>query len=100
MLTELLTLFKELVVLVITKVILTAQVEHLRHLLPYLHLILPHPVIVVRHEVLASVLEPLALDAVDPLLMIPNLCEALIAPRVVFTSAKVSYSLWGHFVEN
>jgi hypothetical protein len=80
-LTQLFTFFQELIVLVITRVVLPTQVEHLRHLLPDLHLILPHPVIVVRHEVLAGVLEPLALDAVDPLLMIPNLREALIAPR-------------------
>lgn len=80
MLTELLALFKELIVLVLTGVVLAAQVEHLRHLLPDLHLILPYPVIVVWHEILAGVLEPLALDAVDPLLLIPNLREALIAP--------------------
>ena len=79
MLTELLALLEELIVLVLTGVILAAQIEHLRHLLPDLHLILPHPVIVVGDEVLAGVLEPLALDAVDPLLLIPNLREALVA---------------------
>ena len=79
MLTELLALFEELIVLVLTGVVLASQVEHLRNLLPDLHLILPHPVIVVGYEVLAGVLEPLALDAVDSLLLIPNLREALVA---------------------
>jgi hypothetical protein len=56
MLTELLALLEELIVLVLTGVVLAAQIEHLGHLLPDLHLILPHPVIVVGNEVLAGVL--------------------------------------------
>ena len=82
MLTELFPFLKERIIIIVVLVILSAQVEDLRDLLPDFHLVFPYPVIVVRHEIFGGVIDTRALHAVDTLLLISDLGIALITPRV------------------